>query len=531
MKNELLSVLWSQFYNFFMELKNMETELLTDKYGEALDGMLHCYDRIILTGSIQSWSYAQGMTGYLYAHDIRIFDYVQFAQPFHEQICAHAESLAQANGLEIEYIRKKNFRKEDRIRSILEERGEQPGLVHIFSALEPCQSYKPWHNKQTGKTYLKLDSGKCLHYYFYFIHEQLGLCFLRVPTWCPFRLQFYFNGHAWLAAQLKQKGVAFELLDNAFAHIADYAIANELVSQLNVEQLHILLDAFVQQFCPVVPSLNLNYHWSIWQAEYATDLVFRSPANLQAFYPLLLETLISAVKPADIATFLGRKLHGNYQDEMGNRFNKRWLGSRIKHQMGPVSIKMYDKHNLILRIETTVNNVAFFKQYRQVQHRDGAVSSKWAPMKKTIYSLPPLREVLQDANLRYLKFISQIATPEVGVEKLHRLAETQVENDHRFKGFNLLSEEDAALFRTLLHGEFTISGFTAKDLRHLIANKNPGQMTRLLRRLRAHGLIKKVGKRYKYYLTDFGRQASTMVLKLREMTVIPQLVLDFPQIA
>jgi len=517
----------------------MATELLTEKYKDALDGVLHCYDRVILTGSIQPWSYAQGMTGYLYAHDIRIFDFAQFAQPLREAICANAETLAATHGLQIEYIRKKNFRKEDRIQAILEQRGERPGLVHIFSALEPCFSYKPWHDKQTGKTYLKLDSGKCLHYYFYFIHEQLGRCYLRVPTWCPFRLQFYFNGHAWLASQLKQAGVAFELLDNAFAHIADYALANELAAQLDIEQLHGWLDACVQLYCPVIASLNastdsaraLSYHWSIWQAEYATDLVFRSPTTLQAFYPLLLETLISAVKPADIATFLGRKLHGNYQGEMGNRFNKRWLGSRLKHQMGPVSIKLYDKFNLILRIETTVNNVAFFKQYRQVNHRDGSASTRWAPMKKTIYSLPPLRDLLQQANHRYLKFISAIATPEVGVEKLHRLAETQVENAHRFKGFNLLSEEDATLFRTLLRGEFTISGFTAKHLRQLLPDKNPGQMTRLLRRLRAHGLIKKVSQRYKYYLTEFGRQAATMALKLREMTVIPQLALDCPQAA
>lgn len=509
----------------------MVSELLNEKYKEAIDGVLHCYDRVILTGSVQAWSYAQGMTGYLYAHGIRIFDYAQFVQPLREQIYANAEGLAQANGLVIEYIRKKNFRKEDRIRAILDQRGEQPGLVHIFSALEPCLSYKPWHNKQTGKTYLKLDSGKCLHYYFYFIHEQLGLCYLRVPTWCPFRLQFYFNGHAWLAAQLKHKGVAFETRDNAFTHIDDYAVANELVAQLNVEQLHTWLDAIVQQYCPVISGLNLGFHWSIWQAEYATDLVFRNPAKLQAFYPRLLEALISAVKPADIATFFGRKLHGNYQGEMGNRFNKRWLGSRIKHQMGPVSIKLYDKFNQVLRIETTVNNVAFFRQYRQVQHRDGSTTTKWAPMKKTFYSLPPLREVTQEANQRYLKFISDIATPEVGVEKLHRLAETQVENDRRFKGFNLLAEKDATLFRTLLRGEFTISGFTAKDLRHLLSDKKPGQMTRLLRRLRAHGLIKKVGKRYKYYLTEFGRQASSMALKLREMTVIPQLAFDNPQLA
>jgi hypothetical protein len=260
------------------------------------------------------------------------------------------------------------------------------------------------------------------------------------------------------------------------------------------------------------------------QSEYATDLVFKSRDTLQAFYPHLLETLTHVVKPTDIATFLGRKLIGNYQGEMGNRFNKRWIGTRIKHQMGPVSIKMYDKFNLILRIETTVNNVAFFKQYRQVQHRDGSATMGWAPMKKTIHSLPALREVLSAANQRYLKFISSVATPEVGVEQLHRLAETRTEDQHRHKGFNLFSEEDTCLFRTLLQGEFFISGFTNKQLRiQYLSHKSASQVTRLLKRLRVHGVIKKVGKRYKYYLTDFGCQTAAMALKLREMVVIPTL--------
>jgi hypothetical protein len=208
---------------------------------------------------------------------------------------------------------------------------------------------------------------------------------------------------------------------------------------------------------------------------------------------------------------------------MGNRFNVRLLGSRIKHQMGPVSIKMYDKFNIVLRIETTVVNVSFFQQYRKVQHRDGSSTTKWAPMKKSIYSLPALQERLLAANQRYLKFISDIETPEVGVHKLHQLAETQMENDRRYKGFNLLAEEDASLFRLLLHGEFFISGFANKSLRQLLQNKSSSQMSRLLKRLRVHGLIKKVRRRYKYYLTEFGRQVATMALKLRELYIIPSL--------
>lgn len=507
----------------------MATEQLTEKYRDDLHGVLHCYDRVLITGHVQDWCYAQAMTSYLYQHEIRIFDYSKFAQPMRESIRASAESIAQEKGVEIEFIRRaKSFRKEKRIKQILKERGDCHGLVHIFSAMESCPAYRPWHDKPSGKTYVRATSGKCLHYYFYFIDEALGLCYLRVPTWAPFRLQFYFNGHNWLASHLKQKGIGFELQDNAFLEIDDFESANQITAQFDIRQLHAKLDTFARQYCPVIHALNLRYNWSIMQAEYATDLVFRRQSTLQAFYPRLLETLIQAVKPVDIATFFGRKLHGNYQGEMGNRFNVRWLGSRIRHQMGPVAIKMYDKFNLVLRIETTVNQVSFFKQYRQVHHRDGSMSMRWVPMKKTIYSLSPLQETSLAANRRYLKFISEIATPEVGVAKLHCLAETKEINSHRHKGFNLFSQEDLSLFRTLLRGEFFLSGFANKDLRQLLPNKNSGQITRLLKRLRVHGLIKKVGKRYKYYLTEFGRQVVVMALKLRETVIIPELALAYP---
>ena len=502
----------------------MSTPLLSEKYAAEMVGVLHCYDRVIIRGNLQPLCYGQGMTKYMYDHNIRIFSYGQFAVSLRDEIRQRAEAIAAENQVEIEFIRKSQaFRKEDRIQALLSKRGPQPGLVHIFAAMERCPAYRPWHDKTKGKTYVKSTSGKCLHYYFYFIDEELGLCYLRVPTWCPFGLQFYFNGHNWLASQLAQHEIAFEQRDNAFVNIADFELANQLATQFNMENLQAKLDQLAQAYCPIVTKLGLQYHWSILQAEYATDLIFKSAQTLQAFFPLLLAALIQAVQPADIATFLGRKLHGNYQGEAGNRYNHRWLGWRIKHQLGPVAIKMYDKFNLILRIETSVADVSFFRQYRQVHHRDGSTSRKWAPMKKTIYSLPALQELLQAANQRYLKFISAIETPEVGVAKLHQLAETQTENEHRYKGFNLFAEEDASLFRTLLRGEFFITGFTNKALQPLLPDKNSAQITRLLARLRAHHLIKKVGQRYKYYLTDFGRQVVSMALKLREMVVIPGL--------
>jgi hypothetical protein len=502
----------------------MPQALITERYATEIEGILHCYDRMVISGQLQPICYAKGMTKYLYIHGIRIFDYTQFAEPLRDEIRQNAEVMAKTNGIEIEFISKpKSFRKEEHLQSIVQERGSHPGLVHIFSVMESCQAYQPWHDKGEGKTYVKMTQGKCLHYYFYFIDAELGLCYLRVPTWCPFRLQFYCNGHNVLANQLASYGIDFKLADNAFLTIADFAQANQLSAAIAVEALHAKLDAYAAAYCPALKTLQMSYNWSIMQAEYATDIVFRSQTTLQRFYPHLVEALIQAVKPADIATFLGRKLHGNYQDEMGNRFNRRWLGTRIKHTMGPVSIKLYDKFNIVLRIETTVNDASFFDQYRQVQHRDGTTSTQYAPMKKTIYSLPPLAETLRAVHQRYLKFISAIDTPDGGADNLHHLTETEIVENRRYKGFNLLSEEDSSLFRILARGEFTINGFSNRTLRQRLPSLNSGQVTRLLKRLHVHGIIKRAAKHYRYYLADLGRQAVILALKLRELVAIPAL--------
>jgi hypothetical protein len=195
---------------------------LTERYRERLAGVLSCYDRIIVTGTLPGACYAKGMTGFLSARQIRIFDYPRFAEPLRDRVRERAAELASAAGITIEHIAKNHIRKEDVVARVLVVRGDRPGLVHIISAMEACDTYKPWHDKHTHRTFLRPDTGKCLHYYFYFIDAELGLIYLRVPTWCPFRLQFYCNGHSWLARQLTAAGVGFTLADNAFLRIDDW---------------------------------------------------------------------------------------------------------------------------------------------------------------------------------------------------------------------------------------------------------------------------------------------------------------------
>ena len=286
----------------------MGIELLTERLKDQIGGVLSCWDRVLIFGTLPKICYAEGMTSYLYAKQVRIFDYPKFAEPFRDRLRENAERLAAAAGIEIEFLRKRNVRKEDLVKQALAKRGEQPGLVCIFSAMEPCSTYKPWHDKATGKTFLRSDNGKCLHYYFYFIDQELGLCYVRVPTWLPCRLQIYCNGHNWLASKLRRQGIAYQLIDNAFVEIADWKRAQQLANGMEMKRLHAKLDQFALSYCPIHRDFGVPYHWSVDQCEYATDVVFKRQADLAAIYGTLTRTAIHTVKPDNIATFLGKKL-------------------------------------------------------------------------------------------------------------------------------------------------------------------------------------------------------------------------------
>jgi len=496
---------------------------IVDRHAAKLVGVLSCFDRVVVQGSLPVLCYAEGMARFLSMRNIRHVDYPRFAEPYRDQIRLNAERIAREAGCKIEFVRSSSMRKEDRISEVLAVRGDHPGLVHVLSAMEGCVSYKPWFDKQAQRSTLKYDTGKCLHYYFYFMDADLGLCYVRVPTWCPFRLQIYFNGHGQLEARLRAAAIGYRKIDNAFVEVNDIQEAQRLADEIDVAKLHVKFDRYAALCCPAAAALGERYHWSLMQVEYSTDLIFRKQSDLQPLYQSIARTAVHAVKADNVASFLSRRLTGRHKDEIGNDYSTRVEGTRIKHHMGPASIKMYDKRGIVLRIETTVNDVTFFKHHRKVEQRDGTTSFKLAPLKKSIYSLLDLRELMAAANRRYLEFISTLDDASSGTKALQKVSETTVHNGRPYKGVNFFAADDERLIVALARGEFNISGLRNKDLQRLLPDKKPAWISRCLKRLRVHGLIKSIGRTYKYYMTDLGRRVLLTGLKLREMTVIPML--------
>jgi hypothetical protein len=490
-----------------------------------ISGVLSCFDRVVITGTLPEIGHAAAMTQLLASRGIRVFDYTQWAEPLREELRQNAERVAAEAGLEIEFIRRHgDFRKEARVQEIVAQRGDHPGLVHVFSAMEPCAAYRPWYDKPSHTAHLKSTPGKCLHYYFYFIDAQFGLCYLRVPTWAPFRLQVYFNGHGWLARQLTAAGIAFTTADNAFLSIADPAAAQGIADGLDAHTLHQHLDRWATQYCPILRQFRAGYHWSLMQVEFASDVVFRRQAQFQPLYGAIVRTAVHIIQAEHVAMFLGHKLTGNFQDELGNDFSTRIQGTRIRHHMGPASLKLYDKAGLIARVECTVNDVTFFKHHRWVEQRNGKSVFKLAPLRKNIYSLHDLRTLMQAANDRYFAFMACLDNPDAGQQALAKLAAPVKTKERSLRGFNLFLEPDYRLFLTLGRGEWSISGFRAADLRAHLPDLSASRASYLLKRLRVHGLIKKIGRCYKYYLTKLGRRVLVTALVIREYFVQPTLV-------
>ena len=114
---------------------------------------------------------------------------------------------------------------------------------------------------------------------------------------------------------------------------------------------------------------------------------------------------------------------------------------------------------------------------------------------KTTYSLPALRELLVAVNRCYRELLSAMDNPSASADKLNRVPKTVHQNDRSYQGFNFFDDKDQRLFEALARGEVNISGLQNKTLRPHLASKSSGQVSRLFKRLRLHGLIRKSAAR------------------------------------
>ena len=286
-----------------------------------------------------------------------------------------------------------------------------------------------------------------------------------------------------------------------------------------------VLDRFAHRVNPLLRDelKGYRYYWATHQAEFATDILFTSRPALRELYVRLLRHATLCLRAEDVLTFLGRKLHGKFAGEILNDWKRRWPGARVKHWMKGNWIKMYDKHGCVLRIETTINDVSFFKHHRKVEHRQGPPTRVLAPVKKTIYSLIDLREIMLGCNRRYLAHLAALDDFSAGVRALDRLTKPRTVEQKTLKGINFFDPVDHALLHALQNPRVNIAGIRRADLLPLLDQLSPDRLSRQLRRLRDLGVIKRVAGTYRYYLTRIGRAATAALCRVTQTVIIPAL--------
>jgi hypothetical protein len=502
------------------------------KYQDSILGINSGFDRVVITGSLTPISFEKGVRRFLSANNILLKQFQTYAKFLAEDLKEHAKLLAESENVPYIYLNNSKTRKEELIKSILKERGNHPGLIAVLTSLELCNSFDVHKNKSTHKLELIARQRKCLHIYFYFIDEQLGHCYFRIQTFFPFKVQIYFNGRDYLARKLDKESIGYQKDDNCFTWISDFNQAQKLADDIDVSRLQSLFDGWAQRYVPILSDLthewNLSYHWSIKQIEYAKDIVFTSEQSLDEIYRQFLQQLTLSVMPEDIMSFLGKKLKGPQAGRIDTSMKKTYLGYRIKHRNGNLSIKAYNKSGNVLRIEITINNISEFKIYREVERRDGQTTEKrFAPMKKSIYSLEHVIRIGKAATDRYIDYLSKMEDNNVGVKELRQLTERKTKQGKTYKGFNPLNQQDSKIFQILLDGALITTGFKNHDLRsrlteHLSSESwNTTKVSRLIRLLKSFGLLRKVHGTYRYFLTKKARLLFALAVKLRNLLVIP----------
>ena len=504
------------------------------KHAHSITGILSGFDRLVFRGSLRRLSYSDGMKSYLDASGVLLKNFAAHVEAVTGKIKAAATAVAEKHRRPLVYLERPGISKENAAKEIVRQDRVKDGLVCVFTAVEPCRTFVVSGDRKAKLLVVKPRTSKCLHVYQYWIDPIFGFMNARLQTWFPFNIQICINGREWLARNLDAAHIQYNRRDNCFPFIENVEKAQRIMDRQLTAHWPELLDKVARRLSPanarVFQHIDAEYYWSAFQSEWATDIMFKKPAILDELYPALVHHGLTTFQSPDVMRFLGQRLtgagaiDGRFNGEVISDVKIRHEGVRIKHRVGGNSINAYNKQGSILRIETTINDPSGFKVWRPKQYGDQR-QREWLPLRKGIADLHRRAEVSQSANDRYLKALTAV-TAESSLKELAAeiLKPTKI-NGRRVRAINPLAEGDAKLLETVMRGEFSINGFRNRDLRPLFfskydpisreARRQSAAMSRRLRMLRAHGLIKKMPRSHRYNVTEKGRLVIAAIIAAR----------------
>lgn len=501
--------------------------MIVTHFKNTVKGVLNGFDRIVFKGYLRPFMNVPGVNRFCQSHGILNKDYKSWMIGQTEQIISDATHYAKNNCERgILPISSSAIRKEEMVHGIQEQQGITSGLIGVFSAIEACSSFKAQYCAQTGYPRLHKVWTKCKHLYFYYDHPQYGFMNIRLQTWFPYHVQICLNGREWLRRGLEDADMDFVSRRNKFFHIDDYAKAQLLLDQQLNTRWDEMLTGFVEDVFPARPSIigsYPSYYWTLWQSEWATDIIFDSPKSIVPLTDSLLRHAFMTGTSERILRYMDRPLkqdgtpRSDNRDEVLSNLLKYGDGVRIRHWVNGNSVKGYNELNNF-RLESTMNHPEMFRVYRHAQEQCRDEPKRLLPLRKGVADIVLRTQVSQDINNRFMENLMTAKCDMPVREMLDKVVKPFVKDGRRIRGLDLTGK-DLALLQAISEPAFCIDGLDNSALREKLTGK-PGyekrttkqlsaKISRQLRLLRDHGLLRKLPRQKKYILTPKGQKLTT----------------------
>jgi hypothetical protein len=501
------------------------------RFGSLVLFALSGFDRLRLCGESRLLNHSRGVQSYCHQQRLRFTDFPAHAQALTDQFCGQTRQAV--GDVPLRYLDSPQIDKEVTALELARRYGRTQGRLAVLGCQESALTYRLRKNAD-GLVEPRKEKTRCMHYYHYFQHEQLGLCYVRIQSWFPFSVRVGLNGRRWLAQQLHRRGVGFEQRDNLITRVDDVALAQRLLH----EQKHVdwpeVLRGLVRPVHPLWDYLHdevrTPFYWMVEQSEWATDFVFQSPANLACWFPRWIRHGILNLSCKDAMRYLGKHVpqqgYGHLTGEAKIDLRTRADGTRLKFWYGTNALKFYDKEKMALRLETTINQPKEYKVFRTKEGEARTAAKSWQHLRKGVADLPRRAQVADAANRRLAQSLASVAEPTTLGELLKPLGKPVLrEGRRRARALNPLTGRDGELLRAIAQGDYLANGFRNRDLRQSVmgacqnaqqCRRQAAQITRYLALLKAHRLILRIQKTHRYKLTAYGCRVVTALLSAHD---------------
>lgn len=415
----------------------------------------------------------------------------------------------------------KGVRKEDLVQPHYQRLHGKEGVACVLTSMEQGRtfiSYTP-RFQTADPDYRVIAAGRkrFLHYYFYVFDPVMGAMSLRFSTYLPFNVTCYLNGHSFLAQELARQGTAFRKEDNAIVAVADPVALQVAADRLTAELLNQRCQHWIAQLGPRFSpqeraAMDFTHRLSIGQIELATDVIFKRSAPLKSLFQRGVEIGV-LLGGADHTTHLfGRRITHRYQGKLQTVLDRRNEGQPVLRSYYQTSfVKQYEKGDRLLRTETCINDP---------RHLD---------IGRRLHNLPALKERMAATNARYLDLQAELLDSTVDTGQLAQLSQPTVLGRRRIPGIKLHDHRVIRLLEALLHPGNLVGDWTTRQVharllqRHRLteADYRLPQLRYDLTKLRAKGLVQRLGTSRRYTLTSMGVKLGALLVKLRTRLLGP----------